>query len=117
MRYTASSVKKELESISILEVHGGLGCPQDPNWTPNGNTSCSGEPASCRHAPKQTCKQTVEVRNHENGCKLCVLTFNFTISTINLDGFIDEYDQQLVRLVRMVKNGNYPMDTLKFVKC
>ena len=118
MRFTASSVKRELEINKVLKVNGGLGCPQEPGWTPNGNTPCSGVPASCCHIQEQTCKQVIEVRSQETESKLGVLIFNFTISTTNHDGFIDADDQQLVRLIRyMAKRGEDPIDTAKFVKC
>ena len=117
MRYTASSVRKELEINHTFTINGGLGCPQDRSWTPNGNTPCSGEPASCYHVQKQTCKQAIEVRSQQTDCKLGILTFNFTISQTHLDGFIDANDMQLVRLIRMAEKGNYPINVEKFVMC
>ena len=79
MRYTASSVKRELQTNADLEVRGGLGCPQDSNWTQNGNTPCLGAPATCLHTQDQTCKQSIEICYRETGCKLSILTFYFTI--------------------------------------
>ena len=117
MNYTASSVKKVLEAHNTLEVRGGLGCPQDTNWTPNGNTPCSGFPASCEHTRSQTCKQTIEISERGTNRKLTILTFKFTISATVYDGFIDVNDQQLCRLIRMTKNADCPVNTDKFVTC
>ena len=102
----------------MFTVNGGLGCPQGPDWTPNGNTPCSGEPESCHHTQEQTCKQAIEVRNKTTDCKLGILTFKFTISSTDRNGFIDANDMQLARLIRIAKKGNYPpINTEKFDKC
>jgi len=83
MNYTASSVKKEIESKKTLTVSGDLQCPQGTTWVGSGNTLCSHEAhTSCPHAKTQTCEQKIHI--YEQGAKigapLVVFAFRFTIS-------------------------------------
>jgi len=117
MRYTASSVKRELETTSAFTLKGEIGCPQDSSWTPNGNTPCTGVPDTCDYAQEQTCKQVINVYDQVTGCKLSFLPFYFTISSKNLDGFIDANDQRLALVIRAAKKRNCPINTDEFVPC
>jgi hypothetical protein len=114
MNYTASSVKKEIESKKALEVNGELRCPQGSDWIGSGNTSCHYEShMSCPHAKTKSCKQRIHIYEQES--KITILTFYFTISPTNSDGFIDEHDQQLRLLIRRGKSsGKYSIDTMQF---
>ena len=115
MNYTASSVKRELDTKTNLTIRGGLGCPQDSTWTQENNTSCSGVPhqCSCTQAKtlSQKCTQKLYVCD-KRGITLVTLKFYFTISQTNLEGFIDEHDLQLCLLIQ-----NQSIDTAKFVTC
>lgn len=112
MSYTASSVKQELDKLSNLTINGGLQCPQNAAWQGAGNTPCPGALASCGVWQDKKCKQRIHIHT-SNGSKLTILTFYFTISSTNHDGFIDEHDQQLNLLLR-----NQPMiNTQKFDLC
>jgi len=112
MNYTASSVKKVLDANKILSIEGGLLCPQDQNWTLDGNTECCRNTQLCPHIGKQTCKQRINI-SEKNGVKLTILTFYFTISQTNLDGVIDEEDKPLQRLMR---NEKYSINPGMFVR-
>jgi len=116
MNYTASSIKKEFDINKVLTMDGGLQCPQDQNWTSDDNTKCyENLHKPCPHKQTQTCKQRVDIS--DDGRKLTTLTFLFTISQTNLDGFIDEDDGQLKRLMRFLeKNEKYSINIGAFVK-
>lgn len=120
LRYTADSIKRELETQGMFTVNGGVECPQAANWTPNGNVPCPGTPSSCPHVQSQTCKQAIDVyySNNTGGCRLGVLTFTFTVSPTDYNGYIDANDSQLARLIMAAKNGNGPpINPQNFVKC
>jgi hypothetical protein len=117
MKYTASSVKKEIESKKTLVVNGGLQCPQDTGWIQSDGTQCPQIPSACLHTRAGTCKQRVHI--HERGpareVKLVILTFYFTISSTNHDGYIDAQDRQLERLVNCGRTSKrYLIDTAQF---
>ena len=116
MGYTASSVKREIDAKKTLTVNGDLRCPQSTEWLQHDSTPCPQVPESCSHARVQECKQRIHI--HEQGTKLIILTFRFTISQTNHDGFIDEHDQQLELLIRRGKNSEtYSLDVAQFDKC
>jgi O-glycosyl hydrolase len=113
MNYTASSVKKEIESKKTLTINGDLRCPQNASWIQDDGTQCLQVPASCSHTQTRTCKQRIHI--HEQGTKLVILTFYFTISQANFDGCIDAHDQQLGRLINRGKSSkNYSIDVMQF---
>ena len=118
MNYTASSVKKEIESKKSLTVNGDLQCPQSSDWIESGNTLCDHEShALCPHAKTQMCKQKIHIyeQGAKQGAPLTILTFYFMVSQENPNGFIDAHDQQLCRLIRRGKSsGKYSIDTMQF---
>jgi hypothetical protein len=113
MYYTASSVKKEIETKKALTINGDLQCPQNTGWIQTDGTPCLQVPTACIHTQKHTCKQRIHI--YEQGIKLAILTFYFTISQSNLDGRIDSHDQQLERLIRHGKiSEKYSVDVMQF---
>ena len=115
MNYTASSVKKEIETNAILTVKGDLQCPQSTAWAGTGNTPCSQNPSSCPHTLSQACKQRIRI--DEQGTNLIILTFNFTISPTDYRGYIDEHDRQLNRLICYGETSNkFSIDPSRFDK-
>jgi len=99
MRYTASSVQKELFANTDLSIEGNAVCPPDPNWIGNlkNEIECKKNPQRCELAFTNTCNQMIHI--FRNKQLLTVISFQFTISPENNDGFIDAEDYGLGRLI------------------
>jgi len=110
MYYTASSVKKALQSNKTLSTEGleDLGCPQKEKreWAGWDNAGeCPRVPQRCSLASRHDCKQRIHIFYRKNYLEnkvqvpLAVLNLRFTISSTNNDGYIDKDDNVLGRLI------------------
>jgi hypothetical protein len=121
MHYTADSVQEEInvKTKNVLTVKGDARCPQSTAWIGHANMPCpsDGSPTSCLNVQNEDheCKQTVYVYPQGGGAFLAVLTFYFTVSKTDHNGYIDENDLQLKWLIsRGQKSGRYTIDDTQF---
>ena len=90
--YSAESV------IAELKTNTELNCENiDKTYCPSLHLGCCGNPEDCRLCNNKECEQKISV--HRDYKLLTILTFKFTISLINRDGFIPKDDSSLRRLI------------------
>jgi hypothetical protein len=103
MNYTASSVKTALEAlIANKGLHSdnlkNVKCPIVSAIFEDGS-KCHMNPKTCEKAHRQECVHRVSLFTKHNAL-YAAISFRFTISDTNYDGFIYEKDIQLMRLIQ-----------------
>jgi len=103
MDYTASSVRRELERLIINRgFHSdnlkNAKCPI-PSAIFEDGRKCNMNRKTCEKGHDQECVHRVSIRTKQNALYTTV-SFKFTISDTDYDGFIDENDPQIKNLIR-----------------
>lgn len=108
MNYTASSVRAALETLITqkglyskdLE---NLVCPiydlLIKDGRPQEDNICCNVPQDCQLAKEQKCKRNISILCSNKKTLYTTLSFRFTISDTNYDGFIDTDDSRLRHLI------------------
>ncbi|MDR2727544.1 MAG: hypothetical protein LBB56_00295 [Chitinispirillales bacterium] len=105
MRYTAKSVKTALEGIKNEGFRCAgldeLRCPIPGLILDDTGRKCCIAPQNCDDAGQKSCIRMVYVYRGTSAkiAPFVILKFYFTISDTNHDGFIEEYDSPLRRLI------------------
>lgn len=103
MNYTASSVRSELETLMVNKgLHSdnlkNVKCPIMGLIFEDGR-KCQAKPKSCEKTRQRDCIHRVSIRTKQNALYVA-LSFRFTISDTDYDGFIYEKDRQLMMLIQ-----------------